>query len=185
MRVAFYGGSFNPPHVGHAMVASWLLWTDQVDEVWLVPVGSHAFGKSLAPFERRRTWCEAMAADLGDRVRVEPIENELPQPSYSIRTLEALCVRHPEAWFRLVIGADSVPGLPRWHRSEELQARFEPIVVGRAGYASPPDVPVFPGVSSTSIREAARDGAALDGLVPASVLARITADDVAHWVSES
>ena len=43
MRVAVYGGSFNPPHVAHAMVASWLLWTRLVDEVWLVPVFRHAF----------------------------------------------------------------------------------------------------------------------------------------------
>ena len=46
MRIAVYGGSFNPPHIAHTMVASWLLWTEMVDEVWLVPVYRHAFEQS-------------------------------------------------------------------------------------------------------------------------------------------
>jgi nicotinate-nucleotide adenylyltransferase len=183
VRVAFYGGSFNPPHVGHAMVASWLCWTDRVDQVWLVPVAHHAFGKALAPFSRRRAWCEAMAADLGERVRVEPIEASLPPPSYSIRTLEALSERHPEAVLRLVIGADALPGLPLWHRSEEIQARFSPIVVGRDGHEVPQGTPVFPDISSTNVRRAMVEGEPVDALVPASVLARITASDVRGWES--
>lgn len=181
MRVAFYGGSFNPPHIGHALVAAWLLWTDQVDAVWLVPVGAHAFGKNLAPFERRRGWCEALAQTLGSAVRVESIERELTPPTYTIRTLESLSERHPEHRFRLVIGADNLPHLPRWHRWDELAATYDPIVVGRAGYDSPPDVPQFPGISSSDVRTRAVEGRSLCGLVPAAVARLLTADDIAAW----
>lgn len=181
MRVAFYGGSFNPPHVGHALVAAWLRWTDQVDAVWLVPVGTHAFGKGLAPFSRRLAWCEALARTLGEGVRVEPIEGTLPPPSYTIRTLQALQRRHPDHRFRLVVGADTLPSLPRWHRWPDLEAQFDPLVVGRAGYDSPPDVPAFPGISSTDIRARLTAGHAVDGLVPAAVLAEITTADLDVW----
>ena len=64
MRVAVYGGSFNPPHIVHGWVASWLLWTGRVDAVWLVPVYRHAFedrhDKRLAPYADRMAWCQAM-----------------------------------------------------------------------------------------------------------------------------
>lgn len=164
MRVAFYGGSFNPPHVAHAMVASWLLWTDQVDAVWLVPVYRHAFeglhDKSLAPFEQRLAWCRALAADLGEpeptaphaRLRVLDVEAHLPVPSYTIDTLRHLQAQHPDARFRPVIGADVLPQLPRWRQWDALRTLFPPIVVGRVGFPQPPGAVVFPEVSSSEVR---------------------------------
>lgn len=181
MRVAIYGGSFNPPHIGHALVAAWLTWTDQVDAVWLVPVGAHAFGKALLPFARRRAFCEALAATLGDAVRVEPIEGQREGRSYTIDTLEALSARHPSHTFRLVLGADNLPSLPRWHRWPDIEAGFDPIVVGRSGYDSPPDVPAFPGVSSTDVRARIVEGRPVEGLVPAAVLDLIGEDDRDAW----
>ena len=61
MRVAVYGGSFNPPHVVHLMVASWLRWTDRCDELWCVPVCAHPFDKDLAPYDERLAWCSDAA----------------------------------------------------------------------------------------------------------------------------
>lgn len=183
MRVAMYGGSFNPPHLGHAMVAAWLLWTDQVDEVWLVPVAGHAFGKALRPFERRMAWCRAVGASVGPGVSVSDVESNLPVPNYSLNTLDALSARHPEHSFRLVIGADTLPDTPKWHRWDEIAERYPPIVVGRAGYDSPPDVPIFPGISSTDIRARFAGGRPVDGLVPASVVRLVRQDDIAHWAA--
>ncbi len=84
MRIAVYGGSFNPPHVVHAIVASWLLWTDQVDEVWLVPVFQHAFegvdNKKLAPYRLRVQWCDVFTSNVDSRIRVSSIESKLPTP---------------------------------------------------------------------------------------------------------
>lgn len=183
MRVAIYGGSFNPPHIGHALVAAWVKWTDQADAVWLVPAYDHAFGKALVPFERRAAWCDALASTLGPWARTERIESELPPPSYTLNTLMALSQAHPEHRFRLVLGSDNLPHLDRWHRWEDIAAGFDPLVVGRVGYASPPDVPEFPGVSSTEIRRRALAGEPLEGLVPAAVLARISDEDRASWAT--
>lgn len=175
MRVAVYGGSFNPPHVGHAMVASWLRWTDRADAVWLLPSYAHPFDKSLAPFDRRVAMCEALAACLGGYVRVEPIESELPTPSFTIDTLDALSARHPAATLRLVVGADVLPTVPQWRRWDEIVARYAPIVVGRQGYDNPPDTVVFPEVSSTDIRRRLAEGRPVDHLVPRAVLATLGA----------
>jgi len=162
MQIAVYGGSFNPPHVSHAMVASWLTWTGLVDQVWLVPVYRHAFeqthDKKLIDFDTRMEWCRLMGAELGEQVVVSDIESTLPTPSYSIDTLKALQRKHPEHTFRLVVGADVVSQLPQWKQWSEIEKHFTPIIVGRVGYEGHRAGMVFPNVSSTDIRKRLRNG---------------------------
>jgi len=169
VRVAVYGGSFDPPHVGHALVAGWLLWTRRVDRVWLVPAFSHAFDKELAPFERRVALCEALAADVDARIEVRAIERDLPTPSFTLNTLRALAQRHPRHRLRLVVGADVLEQLDHWHRWDRIEADFEPIVVGRQGWPAVPGAPLFPGVSSSEIRGLLARSEPVDHLVTASV----------------
>lgn len=170
--VAVYGGSFNPPHVGHAMVVRWLLWTGTVDAVWLLPVYRHAFegrhDKRLAPWSDRLAWCAAFVRDLGTGVQVCDVEQELPVPSYTIDTLRVLSGRHPEHRFRLVVGADAVPHLPAWRAWDAIAAEFSPIIVGRQGYEKPQDALTvdFPDVSSTEVRRRLAAGQPVHHLVP-------------------
>lgn len=171
MRIAVYGGSFNPPHVGHALVASWILWTGRADEVWLVPSAAHPFGKQNSPFERRVALCEALARSLSPQVRVEAIEGDLPAPTYTIDVLRALAARHPDAHLRLVLGTDNLADLPRWKQWTDIEREFEPLFVGRQGYPRGPAVsPDFPEVSSTEIRARLAQGLPVDDLVPQAVL---------------
>lgn len=170
MRVACFGGSFNPPHVGHAMVASWLLWTERVEEVWLIPTFVHAFDKDLAPFSRRYDACERLAALLGPRVRALDIEAHLPAPSYTVHTLDALAQAHPGARLQLVLGADNLSSLQKWKNWRRIEAEYSPIVVGR-GEADVVGAPTFPDVSSTEVRRRLAAGLSVDALVPAAVLA--------------
>ncbi len=165
MRVGVYGGSFNPPHFGHAWVASWLIWADRVDEVWLVPAFDHAFDKDLAPFELRVRCAEVLCAVLGPRVRVCGIEAELPAPSYTVHTLDALARRFSTSQLRLVIGADNLPGLGLWRDWDRIAACYAPIVVGRAGYPPVVGSPTFPGLSSTEVRRRLATGEPIDDLV--------------------
>lgn len=170
MQVAIYGGSFDPPHVGHAMVAGWLLWTGRVEEVWLVPAFQHAFDKRSAPFERRLALCRAMAADVDPgRVRVLDVEAHLPTPSYTLHTLRALAQAHPTDRLRLVVGADVLDQKEHWHAWDAIQHDFDPIVVGRVGWPARPDAPSFPGVSSTEIRALLAAGQPVDHLVTRGV----------------
>lgn len=169
MKIGVYGGSFNPPHVGHSMVAAWLLWTERVEEVWLLPAFAHAFDKALTPFDDRVALCEALAAELGPQVKVCTIEAELPAPSYTVNTLEVLAARYPEHQLQLVLGADNLSTLHLWRRWDELAARFPPIFVGRVGYPEIEGAVSFPAVSSTEIRARLAAGQPVDHLVPAAV----------------
>lgn len=170
MRVAVFGGSFNPPHVGHGMVAAWLGWTAQVDEVWLVPTFHHAFGKPLAPFTNRVAACRALAALVGPWVRVQEIEAELPTPSFTIHTLDALAARHPGHQLRLVVGADNLAARTKWRAWDRIEAEYAPIVVGR-GELHVAGAPSFPDVSSTEVRRRLQAGEPVGSFVPAGVLA--------------
>ena len=195
--LAVLGGSFNPPHLGHALLPGFLLARYGVDRVLVAPTWDHPLGKSLAPFERRLSWLRLALAGYGERVEVSAIEAELAQarggrPSYTLELLEALAERLPGVRVRLVVGSDIVRSgeTERWHRWDAIAARFEPIVVERAGW-SEPGAALLPEVSSTAVRavierlraaveaderEAARE--ALAGLVPARVATAIEA-----WVA--
>lgn len=160
------------------MVAAWILESGRADEVWLVPTAHHPFGKPLAPFDARVEMLRAAFAPLGDRVRVSEIENERPEKSYTIDTVEALRARHPEHAWLLVVGTDILGERSKWKDWDRLQTLVTLLPVRRAGVAgSEPDpdpahpTPLFPEVSSTQIRARIARGEDVSGLVPAGALA--------------
>ena len=173
MRVAVFGGSFNPPHVGHGLVSSWILWTGLADEVWLMPTYAHALAKSLPSFETRVDLCERFARDVDRRIQVTCIEQDLPMPSYSIDSLRALRHRFPEHEFRFVIGSDILEQTDRWKQWSVIESEFCPIIVGRYGFKNAPDVVVFPGVSSTEVRNLIERKEPFSHLVTRSVHERL------------
>lgn len=177
LRISLFGGSFNPPHVGHLLVCTWLLATRAADEVWLVPTWKHPFDKPLASWEDRLALCEALAVWIGEGVRVCEIESELDGKSYTVRAIEALQARHPSHDFELVLGSDLLEELPSWHEADRLRSLVPIRVVQRAGFQTEiaEASPVFPRVSSTRIRERLASGQPVDALVPAVVLDLITA----------
>lgn len=163
-----YGGSFDPPHVGHQMVCVYLLEALAADSVWLIPAYTHAFDKPLSPFEDRVGMCECMARFFGKRVRVEPLERELDSGGRTLTLLRELERRNPNRKFAIAVGADILGERDRWHRWEEIERSVPVIVVGRSGYESDAVVEL-PEVSSTEIRARAAEKKPLIGLVPKSV----------------
>ena len=168
---AIFGGSFDPPHFGHQLLVHYLLESGLVDEVRIVPCNNHPFGKNLSSFPDRVAWCEALISPFGGRAVVDPIEAELPIPSYSYQTAEALAARFPDDALRWVVGSDAVAGLDRWMEWHRLVAVAPLIVVGRQGHPDQTDqLPLaMPRVSSSEIRERLEAGANLDGWVPQSI----------------
>jgi nicotinate-nucleotide adenylyltransferase len=176
-RVAIFGGSFNPPHVAHQLVALYVLETAPVDELWLVPAFRHAMGKPLAPFEDRLRMTELAAAALGPRVRVSDVERVIGGESRTIRTLSHLRQANPGHTFSVVIGADLLPELPSWQGGDELRRTVPFIVVGRGGVET--DGPAasgleMPPVSSSDVRRRLAAGEPVDALVPRTVVAYIS-----------
>lgn len=169
MRVALFGGSFNPPHVGHQLAGLYVLETEAVDELWLVPCFKHPFDKTLVPFEHRLAMCTRAAAALGPRARVTDCERQLGGESRTLRTVTALQAQHPTAEFSLVIGADLESEVPSWYGAEQLRRLCRFIVIGRAGFTGGRG-PAMPAVSSSDVRQRLRAGQPVDMLVSRAVL---------------
>ncbi|HWV38194.1 MAG TPA: nicotinate (nicotinamide) nucleotide adenylyltransferase [Vulgatibacter sp.] len=176
-RVALYGGSFNPPHVGHLLVAAYVLATGGVDEIWLLPSHRHPFGKQLAPFDDRVAMCRLLASYFAKGVSVSTIEEELGGAGFTIDTVRALIARHPDHAFRLVVGSDILDEAPKWRDFAELERLAPLLVVARGGHPHPrAQGPVMPPVSSTEVRERLAEGRGADRLVPRAVLDYIRKD---------
>ena len=177
MRVALFGGSFNPPHVAHQLAALYVLETAPVDALWFVPAFEHAFGKPLVAFDDRLAMCELAAAALGPRVRVSDVERAIGGRSLTLRTVRRLIELHPEHAFSLVIGSDLQADVPSWYGADELVRTIPFVVVGRTGghrsnaeSAGTAPAIAMPDVSSTAVRAALAAGQPADALVPRAVL---------------
>jgi nicotinate-nucleotide adenylyltransferase len=171
-HVALLGGSFNPPHVAHLMVAQWALATQPVDQVWLLPSFVHPFGKELAPFADRVRMCELAARSLRGAF-VCAAEAELegdPLVGKTVRTLEHLVAKHPDHRFSLLVGADVLRDTEKWYRWDRVRELAGVIVVGREGYPPVEGSPAFPAISSSAVRERLARGEDVAGLVPRRVL---------------
>ncbi|MDJ0363760.1 nicotinate (nicotinamide) nucleotide adenylyltransferase [Hymenobacter sp. H14-R3] len=182
-RVGLLFGSFNPVHTGHLILAEYFATRTDLAEVWLVvsPQSPFKVGNVLLPEAQRLRLVElAVAGNL--RLRAEPIELSLPRPSYTVATLDALREHHPHTEFVLLMGADNVPGLPRWQAAARLLAEVDIYVYPRPGTPLA-DLTPFPRVqvmsapmldiSATYIRESLRLGRSIRYLVPAAVEAEL------------
>jgi nicotinate-nucleotide adenylyltransferase len=173
VRVALFGGSFNPPHVAHVEAAKYLLGPGGFDRVLVIPVYEHAFDKDLAPFEDRVALCQLAFEGIAG-VEISRIEERLEKPNRTLSTVRALRAMHPDWELRLVLGADVRQETDRWHRFDEV-VRLAPVFpLGRVGFEGDEGPsPVLPEVSSTEVRELLASGtedARLSTLAPAAVI---------------
>lgn len=174
MRIAVFGGAFDPPHYGHLSVAQAVLDKAHADEVWFLPVHSHPFDKRLS---QPNTRVEMVQLILQDKMKLCTLELETTEKSYTFVTLQKLAKMHPEHTFCFVIGSDNVAQFPKWFHARELLTQFVVLVYPREGSES---IMLLPGmkpltngatvkISSTAIREAVGAGRSLKGLVPPAV----------------
>jgi nicotinate-nucleotide adenylyltransferase len=170
MRIGIFGGSFNPPHVAHQMLALYVLETAAIDELWIVPAFRHALGKPLVPFEHRLRMCELAIQALGPRARVSDVEGVLGGDSRTIHTLRRLREQHPEHAFSLIIGADLLAEVSSWLGGDELRRTVPFIIVGRSGVGAESGGLAMPEVSSSEVRRRLAAGQSVEGLVPRTVL---------------
>ncbi|MCL6487619.1 MAG: nicotinate (nicotinamide) nucleotide adenylyltransferase [Alicyclobacillus mali] len=134
-RILLFGGTFDPPHVGHLTMAQIAYEQVGADEVWWMPAAKppHKAEIDVDTFAWRFRMVEAL---IGARrhMRVTDVENRLPKPSYTVDTLRALISWYPEVEFLFLLGADSLQHLPEWHGAEELCEMVRFVVARRPGY---------------------------------------------------
>jgi nicotinate-nucleotide adenylyltransferase len=140
--IGLFGGTFDPVHQGHLALAGHVLERCRLDTLLFIPAPAPPHKRLPgASFSHRAAMLEAALTDCPDRQRVQLslIEQELPAPSYTINTVEALSKRYGRQRFFLIIGADSLLDLPHWHRTAELLALVSLIIVKRDAV----DVPII------------------------------------------
>jgi nicotinate-nucleotide adenylyltransferase len=171
MKVALLGGSFNPPHVGHLLAASYVHATKAVDEVWLMPSHRHPFGKPLVDFEHRLQMCQRLADETSGWLKVSPIEREVGGEGRTVDTLEYLRKTEPKLQFVLIIGSDILKDLPYWKDFDRIRELAELLILNRPGHPSSEAAgPPLAMVSSSDIRDRLAKGNSVDALIPRRVL---------------
>ena len=133
-HVGLFGGTFDPVHEGHLTLARHVLDRCHLDSLLFIPAPQPPHkGQPVASFSQRAAMLAAALAECPDRqrLRISLIEQELPTPSYTINTVEALIKRYGRNRYFLIIGADSLLDLPHWHRAAELLTLVSLIVVKR------------------------------------------------------
>ena len=168
-QLGVYGGSFDPPHIAHVLAVSAALCVHELERVLIVPTYVHAFGKQLSAFEDRLRMCELTFQHLR-AVEICSIERDLPVPSRTLHTLQALAARHADLQLRLVIGADILTETHAWHDFASVQRLAPPIVIERQGFpAHDRTQPALPAVSSSELRRRLHAGESTRGWLCASV----------------
>lgn len=134
-RIGIFGGSFNPIHVGHALIASYIVENSDIDTLWLMvsPQNPLKENSSLASDYHRLRMTELVSRRI-ENVITSAFEFDLPKPSYTIDTLNALQAKFPDDEFYLVIGADNWCVFDRWKAGEEIITRHRVLIYPRRGY---------------------------------------------------
>jgi nicotinate-nucleotide adenylyltransferase len=171
-RIGIYGGSFDPVHHGHLILARDALEQLALDKIIFTPAATSPFKD--APHASADLRLAMLHAAVGhqDGFEVDECELQRPPPSYTIDTVTDIAAREGDAQFVLLIGQDNVPGLSRWHRIEELRKLVRFVVLDRTGTNVSSDYEIIQrkiDISATEIRNRVARGLSIRYLVPTAV----------------
>lgn len=184
LRLGIFGGTFDPPHVGHVAVARDVADALALDQVLWVParVSPHKLHRPVSPPALRLEMLAAATA-LDPRFRVSGLELEREGPSYTVDTLREVRRRWPDAGLFLILGADQLRAFGSWRSPEEILEMATLVLMDRDGEDAAEVAPSLPGmeravhvpvtrveVSATGVRAAVAEGRDVSGMVPAEVL---------------
>lgn len=178
-KVGILGGTFNPPHLGHLIMANEALHTIGLDEVRFMPnfIAPHKDVSGASADQRLEM--TRLAVEGYPFFQVEDFEIRSGGVSYTVDTMAKLIEKEPDSEFYFIIGGDMVKGLDKWHQIDRLIDLVRFVGIRRPGYESDPDYPVqminSPEIhlSSTMLRQRAEIGGTLSFLVPEKVEAYI------------
>jgi len=176
MKIALFGGSFNPIHNRHLEIIKQIQKSKIVDEIWILPCGKHSFGKELASKKDRVEMIKLGIKGLEScDICYEEIDNE--EISITIDTVQKLKKKY-DYDFCFIIGSDILGEIKLWNEYKELFKELSFIIVKREGFprTEMKEMEVdlvldknVSGVSSSEIRERVRKGEGIRGFVPLGV----------------
>lgn len=179
-RIGIMGGTFNPPHTGHAIIASHIIEQENLDLLLMMVTPQNPFKQNVAmASDMHRLLMTQMLTARIDKAETSAFEMSLPKPNYTINTLKALQEKFPDDELILIIGADNWEAWDRWKDPEEIIKNFRVIVYPRMGARieiAPEynqrvkivDAPIIE-LSSTAIRQKIKMQQSIAFLVPHDV----------------
>lgn len=188
MKIGIIGGTFDPIHYGHLLMAEQCREQCGLEQVWFLPTGSppHKQGSTISEGEHRAAMVELAIAGHSD-FSVNRRELEREGTTYTYETLEALHAEDPERALFFLIGADSLADLPDWRNPGRILELATVVAVNRGDRPLPTLEPLkerlgedaveriqivtMPGIdlSATKIRESVREGKSIRYMVPRAV----------------
>lgn len=138
MKIGILGGSFNPIHIGHCIIASFLAQNTDLDEVWLNVSPQNPLKSTLpADYDKHRIEMVRLAIEGARKLKMCDIEFCIPRPSYTINTLRHIQQIYSDDEFFLIIGSDNWQLFNQWKCYNEIISEFGVIVYPRPGYNVP------------------------------------------------
>ncbi|MCQ2284456.1 MAG: nicotinate-nucleotide adenylyltransferase [Bacteroidales bacterium] len=134
-KTGLYFGSFNPIHVGHLIIAEFMLEHSDLQEIWFVVSPCNPLKKKSSLLDdRQRLYMVNLAIEDDDRFKASDVEFGLPQPSYTCHTLVHLQEKYPQREFALIMGEDNLQTFDKWLNYEWILENYHLYVYPRPGY---------------------------------------------------
>ncbi len=185
MKIGLYFGSFNPIHVGHLIIASHIVSSTDLTEVWFVVSPQNPFKNSHTLLnENHRLNLVRTAIEGEKKIKASNVEFKLPKPSYTINTLTYLKEKYPTNEFVIIMGSDSFQNFPGWKNAELIAKDHEVYIYPRPGFNIENklnatikiiEAPLLE-ISSTHIRNLLATGKSIRYFVPDNVKDEIEAN---------
>ncbi|QGH35036.1 nicotinate-nucleotide adenylyltransferase [Gracilibacillus salitolerans] len=178
-RIGLFGGTFDPPHYGHLLMAEQAYQQLALDEVWFIPSYQPPHKAEAKTTAKDRVEMTRAAVHDHPAFHVDTIEVEREGKSYTLNTIQTLREQYPAYQFYFIIGGDMVEYLPKWHRIEDLIASITFVGVDRPGSSMETPYPVekvempLISISSTMIRGRISEGQSIRYLTTPEVIAII------------
>ena len=135
MKIGILGGSFNPIHTGHAILANYITQYTDIEQLWLMVSPQNPLkGKQKTSYDIPRLAMAELVASKCDNVITSGLEFSLPKPSFTVETLRVLTEKFPEHEFTLIIGADNWSNFHKWKDYDLILKRYKIMVYPRKGY---------------------------------------------------
>lgn len=183
-RIGILGGTFDPPHIGHLIIAEEVRLAMELEEVWFIPTYTppHKIASGTEAYHRIRM--TELAIESNPHFKINTIEIERSRKSFTIDTIKELNALHPDCAFYFIIGADMVEYLPKWQDIDELVKLVQFVGVKRSGYElSTPydilkvDIPLID-ISSSMLRSWLRENRSVNYIVTEKVHAYIKGESL-------
>jgi nicotinate-nucleotide adenylyltransferase len=176
-KIGILGGTFNPPHMGHLIIADQVCNQLDLEKIWFLPSAKppHSSGKKTIDAKHRVNMVKR-AIRGNDTFELQLAEVNRGGKSYTFDTIKELTEDYPEIDFYFIIGGDMVEDLPNWHKVDELVKMVQFVAVNRPSYAKESPYPVIwvdvpdIAISSTEIRQKIADHCSVNYLLPEKVL---------------